>query len=72
MVTTIDGFLSVACVLGWDKIVKPREPEIPGSGASVWKRDPVGTCEQYYRSRYDKLKDCGFVIYERLLSCNNR
>ena len=25
------------------RIVKPRKPEIPGSEASIWKRDPVGT-----------------------------
>ena len=25
-----------------NKIVKPRWPEIPGGGASFWKRDPVG------------------------------
>ena len=24
------------------RIVKPRKPEIPGGGASNWKRDPVG------------------------------
>ena len=62
----------MGCVLGLGRIVKPREQEIPDSGASVWKRELVGTCEQYYKCRYDTLKDCGYVIYERLLSRNNR
>ena len=45
-------------------IVKPRWPEKPGGGASIWKRDPVGTFGQYFKSRYDTLKYCGFVIYD--------
>ena len=37
-----------------------------------WKRDPVGAFEWYFKSRYDALKDCGFVIYEWPPSRNNR
>ena len=51
--------------------MKPRKREIPGRGASFWKRDPVGTFEWYIKSRYDTLKDCVFVIYEWLPSRNN-
>ena len=50
----------------------PRWPEIQGGGASFWKRDPVGTFGRYFKSRYDMLKYCVFVIYERLPSRNNR
>ena len=52
--------------------MKPRWPEKPGGGASIWKRDPVGTFGRYSKSRYDTLKGCSFVIYERLPSRNNR
>ena len=34
------------------EIVKPREPEKPGGGASIWKRDTIGTFLRYLKSRY--------------------
>ena len=37
-----------------------------------WKRDPVGTFVRYFKSRKESLKYCDLVIYERLLSRNNR
>ena len=42
-------------IVSFCEIVKPREPEKPGGGASIWKRDPVGTCEQYLKSRKESL-----------------
>ena len=39
------------------KIVKPREPEIPGSGASDWKRDPVGKDKQNFNRIIEKSVD---------------
>ena len=36
------------------------------------KRDPVGTIARNFMSRYDTLKDCDLVIYEKLPSHNNR
>ena len=52
--------------------MKPLKSEKPTRGASYWKRDSVGTFERYLKSRYDTLKDCGFVIYEWSPSRNNR
>ena len=53
------------------EIVKPRKPEISGSGVSFWKRDPVGTFEWYFKSHKESLKYCDFVIYGRSQSRNN-
>ena len=44
------------------KKMKPLKSEKPTRGASFWKRDPVGTFERYFKSRYDTLKYCNFVI----------
>ncbi len=46
------------------KKMKPLKSEKTTRGASFWNRDPVGTFGQYFRSRYDTLKYCGFVIYD--------
>ena len=46
------------------EIVKPREPEKPGGGASIWKRDTIGTFLRYLKSRYDTLKYCDIAICE--------
>ena len=39
------------------------QADVQACGASVCKRDPVGTSLRYFKSRFDTLNDFGFVIY---------
>ena len=57
----------VLCITNGINSEAPRAGNT-GKRGFDWKRDPVGTFVRYFKSRYDTLKDCSFVIYERLPS----
>ena len=50
----------------------PHWPENRVAELRFRKHDSAGTFGRYFKSRYDTLKYCVFVIYERLPSRNNR